>query len=99
MNTTAQAQDSTIECNIATLISSHSDPTKLLKQLTNSAIDNAIAELNQDITTVALKAQRVDDRVKELEDVVNNMGELLLTALRKITALEKGTNTTQGVNT
>ena len=59
MNTTAQAQDSTIECNIATLIGSHSDPAKLLKQLTNSAIDNAIAELNQDITTVALEKPNV----------------------------------------
>lgn len=95
----AQVQDSAIEVNIATLNGSHSDPAKLLKQLTNSAIDNAIVELNEDITRIALKVQRIDDRLAELEKVTKTQGALLLDALRRITLLEQGAKTTPGVDT
>jgi len=95
----AQTQYNDIECNIATLIVEHSDPAKLLKQLTNSAIDNAILELNEDITRIALKVQRIDDRLAELEKVTKTQGALLLDALRRITLLEQGTKTTPGVST
>jgi hypothetical protein len=93
------AQDSAIEANLSTLISSHSDPAKLLKQLTNSAIDNAIVELNEDITRIALKVQRIDDRLKELEDAVDTIATTQLVGLRRITLLEQGAKTTPGVST